>query len=515
MTPEDLEMELEAYLATRASAAAGDVPPVLAEGTRVGEWTLSGFIGRGGSSEVYCASGPRGHVALKVLVRDTPAQRARFAREAKILREISHPAFPRILGEGEVEGRPFFALELLEPMDLPSSDHAVREYLLAVADGVGRLHAAGLVHRDLKPQNIMRRPSDGRPVIIDLGLAKEFDDSNTPPSGESLSVADGRRVGVGTLRYAAPEQIAGGAAAPAVDIHSLGVLANECFGGKPPARWARIVRRATSSIPGQRYRDVAAFMRAIRMRWLPTWLALSAAILAAAALSTTAVAPSPEATPKAVAQRLSPEASLASILEGMAEIPGEGFLLSRTECTQAQWEGITGGNPAMSKGADLPIENVSYIEVQNFIERLNAMPQESRRGLVFRLPTIDEWMLAARAGKAEIGFGTKADGTAGTADEMGWHKGNSDERTHPVGQKTPNAYGIFDMFGNVFEFVGTPPSSFSNTHGIPKNYVTRCGGAYNWDAEAMRLGGDHTCDFLHKKMKYPTTGLRIAAERQP
>ena len=536
MTSEDMEMELEAYLATHANAAAGDAPPILAEGTHVGEWTVAGFIGRGGSSEVYCASATQGHVALKVLVRDTPAQRARFTHETALLREIAHPAFPRILGEGEVAGHPFFALELLEPMDLPSSDHAVAEYLLAVADGVGRLHAAGLVHRDLKPQNIMRRPSDGRPVIIDLGLAKEFDDSNTPPSDDSLSVADGRRVGVGTPRYAAPEQMSGGAAAPAVDIHSLGVLANECFGGRPPARWARIVRRATSSIPGQRYRDTATFMRAIRMRWLPTWIAISAAILATATLATTvfalrqpkstnnvprpetpppAVAPSPSITPKAVTPQLSPELSLASILEGMTKVPDKAFLISRTECTQAQWKGVMGGNPSKFKGMNSPVENVSYIEVQSFIKRLNAMPQEARHGLVFRLPTMDEWQLAARGGMAESGFGSKADGTAGTAEEMGWHKGNSGRRTHSVGQKTPNAYGVFDMFGNVFEFVSTPPSSLSNGHGVPKGYVTRCGGAYNWDADVVRLDGDRNHDFLHKSMKYPTTGLRLAAEKQP
>ena len=93
-----MEMELEAYLATRANAAAGDAPPILADGTHVGEWTVTGFIGRGGSSEVYCASATQGHVALKVLVRDTPAQRARFTHETALLRDIAHPAFPRILG---------------------------------------------------------------------------------------------------------------------------------------------------------------------------------------------------------------------------------------------------------------------------------------------------------------------------------------------------------------------------------------------------------------------------------
>ena len=282
MTLEDMDRELEQYLATRAGAAAGDAPPVLADGTRAGEWTVTGFIGRGGSSEVYCASGPRGRAALKVLASGTASQKARFAHEAALLGKFEHPAFPRFFGGGEVAGRSFFAMELLEPTDLPSSDRGVAAYMLAVSDGVRRLHAEGLAHRDLKPQNIMLRPSDGRPVIIDLGLAKEFESAANPPSDDSLSVAGGRRVGVGTMRYAAPEQIAGGAATPAADVHSLGVLANECFGGKPPARWARIVQRATSSIPGQRYGDIAAFMRAIRRRWLPAYAAGAAELAPAA-----------------------------------------------------------------------------------------------------------------------------------------------------------------------------------------------------------------------------------------
>ena len=148
---------------------------------------------------------------------------------------------------------------------LPSADRAVAQYLLKVCVGVGRLHSLGLVHRDIKPQNILQRGETGEPVLIDFGLVKAV----TLPvahRGESLSIVNGKAVGVGTPRYAAPEQFAGGEISPAADIHALGILANDCFGGNPPRCWARIIRRSTSSIPSQRYGSVAQFAKAIRHR---------------------------------------------------------------------------------------------------------------------------------------------------------------------------------------------------------------------------------------------------------
>jgi serine/threonine protein kinase len=82
----------------------------------------------------------------------------------------------------------------------------------------------------------------------------------------TLSVIDGKAVGVGTPRYAAPEQFTGGEISPAADIHALGMLVNECFGGNPEGPWERIVACATSSIPERRYHDIGAFMRAATLR---------------------------------------------------------------------------------------------------------------------------------------------------------------------------------------------------------------------------------------------------------
>lgn len=148
--------------------------------------------------------------------------------------------------------------------------------------GVEELHRRGFIHRDIKPGNVMVRPSTGECVIIDMGLAKERGETRLPV--DTLSIVDGRAVGVGTPGFSAPEQFAGGEISAATDIHALGVLANVCFGGKPPRAWIGIIRRSTSSIPSQRYASIAQFSRAIRLRHAVLWW-LAGIILALVAIS--------------------------------------------------------------------------------------------------------------------------------------------------------------------------------------------------------------------------------------
>ena len=239
----------------------------LAMGTTISNWRIVAFLGHGGSAEVYRAvhvSLPL-QIAIKVLVRTDGSRLERFRREADMLSALKCRALPHLYGAGEMDGKPYMAMELLEPYELPHGDKAVASFLIAVAEKVKLLHDRGIVHRDLKPQNIMRR-EDGSLVIIDLGLAKRMADSRRLPQANTLSVVDGKQVGLGTPQYAAPEQFSGGEITPAADIHALGKLADECFGGNPPRAWRRIIERATSSITERRYPSVDAFVSAIRRR---------------------------------------------------------------------------------------------------------------------------------------------------------------------------------------------------------------------------------------------------------
>ncbi|MDX2029275.1 MAG: formylglycine-generating enzyme family protein [Blastocatellia bacterium] len=115
------------------------------------------------------------------------------------------------------------------------------------------------------------------------------------------------------------------------------------------------------------------------------------------------------------------------------------FLIGKYEVTQAQWVAVMGTNPSSFKGDNLPVERVSWQEVQEFCDRLSKLT-----GQTWRLPTEAEWEYAARAGTTGP--------YAGNLDAMAWYGKNSGNQTHPVGTKQPNRWGLHDMHGNVWEW---------------------------------------------------------------
>lgn len=112
----------------------------------------------------------------------------------------------------------------------------------------------------------------------------------------------------------------------------------------------------------------------------------------------------------------------------------EGFWIAKTEVTQKQWRCVMGNNPSNFQGDDNPVEGVEEDACREFCRRAGL-----------DLPTVEQWEYACRAGSS------RAFGGTGRLESMGWYKKNSGDKTHPVGEKTANDWGLFDMHGNVWE----------------------------------------------------------------
>ena len=144
----------------------------------------------------------------------------------------------------------------------------------------------------------------------------------------------------------------------------------------------------------------------------------------------------------------------------MVPIPGKDYLMGKFTVTQAQWEAVMGRRNRFffEKGAEIPADRICMKDCQKFLAKLNALPAAKKSGVFFRLPTDDEWEFACHAG-ATNGYCKLADGTEITKDtltEVAWFftRGTNGAK-HPVGQKKPNAFGLHDMLGNVWEWTSS------------------------------------------------------------
>ncbi len=160
------------------------------------------------------------------------------------------------------------------------------------------------------------------------------------------------------------------------------------------------------------------------------------------------------------------------------------FCMGKTEVTQAQWQQIMGSNPSKFRGPERPVEKISWNDVQVFLDKLNR-----RTGKNYRLPTEAEWEYAARSGgKQEKWAGTSNESDLG---RYAWYSKNSDDQTHPVGQKAPNGLGLYDMTGNVLEWCqdlkGDYPSSGQLDPRGPSTGWNRAMRSGSWSASAGRV----------------------------
>ncbi|MDB4810176.1 formylglycine-generating enzyme family protein [bacterium] len=151
------------------------------------------------------------------------------------------------------------------------------------------------------------------------------------------------------------------------------------------------------------------------------------------------------------------------------------------EVTQEQYERVMGTNPSKFKGSTNPVEQVNWEDAAEFCERLSALPGERSAGRVYRLPTEAEWEYACRSGTTtKYSFSDEA----GSLGEYAWYISNSNSRTHPVGEKLANSWGLHDMQGNVWEWCsdryGDYPSDAVTDPIGPQSGSDRVGRGGSW-----------------------------------
>src|SRR5438552_3709472 len=209
----------------------------LAIGAELGGYRIESLLGRGGMGVVY-----RAHelaldrkVALKVLAPELAEDegfRERFLRESRLAASLDHPAIVPIYDAGEVAGQLYIAMRLVEGTDLKRllategvlGPERALALLEQVGDALDAAHERGLVHRDVKPSNVLV-DERGHCYLADFGLSRRLVDQSTGLGGARS---------LGTVDYVAPEQIRGDELDGRADLYSLGCLLFECLAGRPP-----------------------------------------------------------------------------------------------------------------------------------------------------------------------------------------------------------------------------------------------------------------------------------------
>ena len=225
-----------------------------AEGTALadGRYVFERHLGSGGMASVWLARDETLHreVAIKLMadtLADDERWLARFEREARAAAALSHPHIVKVFDFGLEEHRPYLVMahvpggslrdRIREGGGLPDAERLARELLSALA----HVHAAGIVHRDVKPGNILLDEHD-RSQLTDFGIAR-------PQDGETMTQTG---MVMGTIRYLAPEVAEGGPATERSDLYAAGGVLREVAGEDPPPRLARVLDALTAEDPGER-----------------------------------------------------------------------------------------------------------------------------------------------------------------------------------------------------------------------------------------------------------------------
>ncbi|MEB3826999.1 bifunctional serine/threonine-protein kinase/formylglycine-generating enzyme family protein, partial [Phormidium sp. CCY1219] len=454
-----------------------------------------------------------------------------FEREAdRLLHLEEHPQIPTLYAYFQQSNYLYLVQQyipgqtLLEQFQAEGTfdESKIRALLQDLLPTLHFIHQQKVIHRDIKPENIIRRRRDNKLVLIDFGVAKQSTITMQTPQNTCVKTK------VGTPGYAPMEQLMRGVAYPASDLYSLAVtcvrLMTGCFleldstdklydsiegcwkwreqlpsGVEISQNLAQVLDKLLSDYPNQRYQSALEVLDALNPP-----LKFSFEVITVNRYGKAIDRQQREAEyftedlgqgiglemvriPAGTFRMGSPETESGrdknESPQHRVKVPE--FFIGKYPVIQAQWQAVMGNNPSYFIGENLPVENVSWHDAVEFCERVSQ-----KTGRVYRLPREAEWEYACRAGTTTP-FHFGATMTPELANYNGNYpyakeeQGEYRKKTTPVGSFPPNAFGLYDMHGNVWEWC--QDVWHDNYNGAPSD-----GSAWDWGGDSgyrMRRGG--------------------------
>lgn len=446
-----------------------------------------------------------------------------FYAEVEKLDELGHECdrIPNLYAHFEENGQ-FMVQEFIDGTDLsgelPSGEKCSEDYVIKllreILEVLAVVHQHNVIHRDIKPQNLMRRRKDGKIILIDFGAVKQVGTTVVNASGQtSFTIA------IGTPGYMPAEQ-AQGKPKLCSDVYAIGIVGIQALTGltldrlsensatgeiiwrnqaNVSSRLADIIDTMVRAYFPERYKTATEALQALQLLSPTPTVSQSQPIFSPSPLFSVPAVPQPIVGKnlqifefeiftfdrygrEAKRRRGRAQMEVVRLKNGvtleMVRIPGgkfvmgspnneagrsniEGaqhevtvpeFFIGRYAVTQAQWEAVMRNNPSSFKGANRPVECLSWNEAVEFCQKLSQMMGKS-----YRLPSEAEWEYACRAGTTTpFHFGetimTDFANYNGEYNYADGPKGKNRKQTVPVGTFPPNAFGVYEMHGNVWEW---------------------------------------------------------------